>query len=234
MASAPVPLGGARGTDPAGCDRPPSEPAVPPAPDPAPGDESDRPPVVASSDEVDLVLRPGRGDRDAEFTAFVVQHQRDLLRTAWLLVGDAHRAEELTQQALVRTYSAWARAGSGDPLAYARRVLVNLRVDTWRRRRREVLLAPDDMPDRPQGGGADATATTADRDQLVRALATLSARQRRVVVLRHLVGLPEAEVAADLGVSVGTVKSTSSRALAQLRTTLAAQDATTSATGSTR
>src|SRR5665648_617322 len=60
----------------------------------------------------------------------------------------------------------------------------------------------------------------ADRDQLVRALAKLSPRQRRVVVLRHLVGLPEADVAADLGISVGTVKSTSSRALAQLRATL--------------
>lgn len=179
---------------------------------------------VAAVVIVGAAVRPD----DADFTAFVGAHQADLLRTAWLLCGDAHRAEELTQQALVRTYGAWSRAGSGDPLAYARRVLVNLRIDTWRRRRREVLVPPSDMPDDgrhpgtpPQASSAD---RQADRDQLVRALATLSARQRRVVVLRHLVGLPEAEVAADLGVSVGTVKSTSSRALAQLRATLQVPD----------
>ncbi|HZL02835.1 MAG TPA: sigma factor [Cellulomonas sp.] len=72
----------------------------------------------------------------------MARHQRDLLRTAWLLRGDAHRAEELAQQALVRTYAAWSRAGRGDPLAYARRVLVNLRVDTWRRRRRVLVDLP--------------------------------------------------------------------------------------------
>lgn len=188
-----------------------------------------RDPLPAVHPEADVAVvmvgersRPG----DAEFTAFVSAHQADLLRTAWLLCGDAHRAEELTQQALVRTYGAWSRAGAGDPLAYARRVLVNLRIDTWRRRRREVLLAPADLPDdaSPTGTAAprDDAARYADRDQLVRALATLSVRQRRVVVLRHLVGMSEADVAADLGVSVGTVKSTSSRALAQLRASFAA------------
>lgn len=171
------------------------------------------------------MLGETRRDRDAAFTAFVAAHQAELLRTAWLLVGDAHRAEELTQTALVRTYAAWPRAWAGDPLAYARRVLVNLRIDTWRRRRREVLLAPEDLPDDVAHPGTAPHRSTADhqadRDQLVRALATLTARQRRVVVLRHLVGLPEAEVAEDLGVSVGTVKSTSSRALALLRVALA-------------
>lgn len=180
---------------------------------------------AAPAREEDVLVPGGRRDRDAGFTAFVTRHQADLLRTAWLLVGDPHRAEELTQQALVRTYTAWDRAGAGDPLAYARRVLVNLRVDTWRRRRREVLMPPEEMPERAEAGRAGAGDVTADRDQLVRALATLTPRQRRVVVLRHLVGLPEAEVAADLGVSVGTVKSTSSRALAELRARLALHDA---------
>lgn len=176
--------------------------------------------------EETTVVIPVERDRsrpdDTQFTAFVVEHQATLLRTAWLLCGDAHRAEDLTQQALVRTYAAWARAGAGDPLAYARRVLVNLRIDTWRRRRREVLVA--DVPDAaaPPGGAVPPSAADrhADRDQLVRALATLTPRQRRVVVLRHFVGLAEQEVADDLGVSVGTVKSTSSRALALLRTSL--------------
>lgn len=175
-----------------------------------------------SSDRVRLV-GTRRPTPDEEFTAFVVAHQGDLLRTAWLLCGDAHRAEELTQQALVRTYAAWARAGAGDPLAYARRVLVNLRIDTWRRRRREVLVAdvPDDASPPGVTGGPSTADHQADRDQLVRALATLTARQRRVVVLRHFIGMAESEVAEDLGVSVGTVKSTSSRALALLRGTLA-------------
>jgi RNA polymerase sigma-70 factor (sigma-E family) len=182
---------------------------------------------VGEGAEVPVVVVGARARPcDAEFTTFVATHQADLLRTAWLLCGDAHRAEELTQQALVRTYGAWARAGAGDPLAYARRVLVNLRIDAWRRRRREVLLPPAEMPDDGSPAGAsqppDDAARHADRDQLVRALAKLSARQRRVVVLRHLVGMSEADVAADLGVSVGTVKSTASRALAQLRASFAA------------
>jgi RNA polymerase sigma-70 factor (sigma-E family) len=161
-------------------------------------------------------------DRDAAFTAFMTEHSADLLRTAWLLCGDAHRAEELVQQALVRTYGAWARASRGDTLAYTRRVLVNLRTDTWRRRRREVLSAPDDLPE--PGAGHDDHAVTHDRDELARALALLTARQRRIVVLRHLVGLSEQEVADDLGVSVGTVKSTASRSLATLRAALSGPD----------
>ncbi len=157
---------------------------------------------------------------DDEFTAFMAAASPELLRTAWLLVGDPHRAEELAQQALVRTYTAWPRVRGGNPAAYARRTLVNLRTDTWRRRRREVLTAPDDLPETvaAPAGGAE------DRDEVVRALATLTARQRRVVVLRHLVGLTEQEVADDLGVSVGTVKSTASRALASLRALLDADD----------
>jgi len=162
-----------------------------------------------------------RSTTDVEFSAFVAEHGDELLRTAWLLCGDTHRAEELTQQALVRTYAAWGRAH--DPLAYTRRVLANLRVDTWRRRRREVLTAPEDLPEHAR---SDEHARTEDRDQLARALALLSPRQRRVVVLRHMVGLPEAEVAAELGVSVGTVKSTASRGLATLRAALARQEET--------
>ncbi len=160
-------------------------------------------------------VNTGVVDRDREFTAFMAEHADDLLRTAWLLVGDRHRAEELTQQALVRAYTAWSRAREGDPLAYTRRILVNLRVDTWRRRRLEVVT--DRVPERSV---PDDTARVADRDQLVRALALLTTRQRRIVVLRHLVGLPESEVAEALGVSVGTVKSTASRGLATLRTAL--------------
>jgi RNA polymerase sigma-70 factor (sigma-E family) len=193
---------------------PPSTPL--PAPD---GAASDGPGSDGSASETAPVVpvgAVGRRSADDEFAAFMAEHTAALLRTAWYLVGDAHQAEDLVQQALVRTYAAWGRASSGDPLAYTRRILVNLRVDSWRRRRREVLLAPAEMPD----ASHDPSGATLDRDQLVRALALLTPRQRRIVVLRHLVGLPEAEVAAELGVSLGTVKSTASRGLATLRTTL--------------
>lgn len=157
-------------------------------------------------------------DHDAEFAAFMTVAAPALARVAWLLCGDAHRAEELVQQALVRTFVAWPRARERDPMGYARRVLANQRIDTWRLRRREVLMSPQDLPERGRAGEGD---VIADRDQLVRALTLLTPRQRRVVVLRHMVGLTEREVADDLGISVGTVKSTSSRGLQRLRTALA-------------
>lgn len=174
------------------------------------------PDAGASIDElVQLVPDAAGVSRDEGFAAFMAGSQAELLRTAWLLVGDAHRAEELTQHALVRTYGAWPRARR-DPVAYTRRVLVNLRTDTWRRRRREVLMAPEHLSDqgRVDDGGVE------QRDALSRVLGVLTVRQRRVVVLRYLLDLPEVQVAADLGISVGTVKSTTSRARARLRAEL--------------
>lgn len=156
----------------------------------------------------------GQVDRDAEFTAFVLESGPALVRIAWLLCGEQARAEDLAQQALLRTYLAWPRVT--DPLAYARRAVTTARIDAWRKRRREVLTPPEDLH-AVAGDGADAHA---ERDRLVRALMTLPARQRRIVVLRYLLDLPEAEVAADLGVSLGTVKSTASRGLDRLRAVL--------------
>ncbi|QDW64445.1 SigE family RNA polymerase sigma factor [Oerskovia sp. KBS0722] len=152
-----------------------------------------------------------------------------LHRMAYLLCGDQHRAEELTQQTFERTYRAWSKARDGDPLVYARRILANLRVDTWRRTRREVLSAPDDLRDHSEGiAGTPRVGTSTgvvpttvdDRDLVVRALLQLPLKQRRVVVMRHMLDLSETEVSGELGIPVGTVKSTSSRALARLRTIL--------------
>ncbi|MBO0922931.1 SigE family RNA polymerase sigma factor [Cellulomonas sp. zg-ZUI199] len=171
-------------------------------------------PVEQDATESVATLPPAGRGRDEEFAAFMTVAAPSLARTAWLLCGDAHQADELVQQALVRTYLVWDRAREREPLAYARRVLANQRISTWRRRRREVLLSTDRLP---ETGVADAQDVHADRDRLVRALALLTPRQRRVVVLRHLEGLTEKEVADDLGIAVGTVKSTASRALRQLR-----------------
>jgi RNA polymerase sigma-70 factor (sigma-E family) len=183
------------------------------------------PPAEAADGGAADEVAPVAVERDRQFTEFVRRHQADLLRTAWLLCGDRHQAEELVQQALVRTYSRWRHVRQRDPLGYTRRVLANLRIDHWRRRRREVLVPPDELSpgDTPLHGRAAAD-RTGDRDQLVRALATLTPRQRRVVVLRHFLDLSEAEVAEDLGVSAGTVKSTASRAMAALRTVLTPDD----------
>ncbi|MFC0712910.1 SigE family RNA polymerase sigma factor [Cellulomonas biazotea] len=187
-----------------------------------------QPDATGAREELVLVTPAGR---DTEFTAFVRSATPALTRTAWLLCGDVHQADELVQSALVRTYLAWPRARERDPLAYARRALANQRIETWRRRRREVLVAPPDVPD--SGRPSDAE-RVAQRDQLVRALATLSARQRRVVVLRHFEGLSEREVADDLGISVGTVKSTASRSLARLRDVMGDLDDATGGTRATR
>lgn len=181
------------------------------------GDAADPP----DDDQFQVVRATASASYADEFTVFMREAAPVLGRMAWLLCGDEHVADELVQQALTRTLLSWRKARERDPLAYARRVLANQRIDLWRKRRREVLTAPTDLPER--GDGRAPTADhQAERDQLVRALATLSARQRRVVVLRHLVGLSEREVADDLGVSLGTVKSTASRGLAQLRSVLRA------------
>lgn len=185
---------------------------------------------VPAEPDVAMLVRVADGtrarwSRDEEFSAFMVEAEPLLARTAWLLCGDRHRAEELVQQTLVRTYVAWPRARAGDPLAYARRTLANARIDLWRRRRREVLVDPDDAtgPVASHGErtrGPDLERTSADRDVLVRALARLSPQRRRVVVLRYVLDLSEQQVADDLNVSVGAVKSAAARGLRQLREVL--------------
>ncbi|MEV0716822.1 SigE family RNA polymerase sigma factor [Asanoa sp. NPDC050611] len=154
------------------------------------------------------------GARDQEFVEFVGASGRYLLRTALLLCGDRARAEELVQATYERTYRSWRVARAGDPRAYARRVLVNLRIDGWRRTRREVLVEPGALPDpaRPDHAG-DVVA----RSAVVQALARLPLAQRRVVILRHLLDLTETEVAHELEISVGTVKSHHARGIARLR-----------------
>ena len=148
-----------------------------------------------------------------QFPDFVRGASPQLLHTAWLLTGDRHRAEDLVQTALVRTYAAWGRVRSEDATAYARRVLVNAHTDWWRRRPwRERPL--DELPELT---GPDETGRLADRDLLVRALDRLGRRERLVVVLRYYADLDIGTVAELLGVTPGTVKSTASRALAKLR-----------------
>jgi RNA polymerase sigma-70 factor (sigma-E family) len=151
--------------------------------------------------------------RDADFEAWMTARQPALLRTAYLLTGDAHAAEDLVQTTLAKLYLAWDRIRDREHVdAYARRALVNEHRSAWRRpfRRREVV------PDRPPERGF--TEAYDDRhDALWSFVCSLPTRQRAVVVLRYYEELSEAETAEALGISAGTVKSQASRALAALR-----------------
>lgn len=170
--------------------------------------------VLVADGDIEIRVTDG-ASFEREFAEFFRVARDPLYRMAYLLSGDPHRAEDLVQQTFERTWRSWRSARRGDPLMWSRRVLANLRIDTWRRTRREVLTEMD--PESPVAGGEGAVDK---RDAVVRALLTLPVKQRRIVVLRHLLELSEAEVAAELGVSIGTVKSTSSRALARLRDTM--------------
>ncbi|HEX2895456.1 MAG TPA: SigE family RNA polymerase sigma factor [Marmoricola sp.] len=147
--------------------------------------------------------------REAEFSEWARQEQYRLVRTAFLLCGDLHRAEDLVQDALVKVALRWERLRDGHPEAYARRVVVNSNISWWRRHRRETAADPREQPAEPP----DTDTTLVVR----RALARLTPNQRAVVVLRHLDDLTERETAEVLGVSIGTVKSQNAAALARLR-----------------
>lgn len=145
------------------------------------------------------------------FAAFVAARSPALSRTALLLTGDRHHAEDLLQEALTRVASRWAKViAGGDPEPYVRRVLYTCAVDGWRRRRpREVLR---DAPDAPAPEG--------DHDRrlvLQQALARLTPCQRAVLVLRFYEDRTEVQAATVLGCSVSTVKSQTRVALARLR-----------------
>jgi RNA polymerase sigma-70 factor (sigma-E family) len=158
---------------------------------------------------------------DAAFELFVREHATALLRTAYLLTGDRGHAEDLLQTAFERTHRHWDRL-EGEPAAYARTVLAHLATDRWRRRRarvREVLLPDhDDVPLGDPSGQVDL------RLALAAGLKDLPRLQRAVIVLRYFEDLTEPEVAAVLEVSVGTVKSTASRAKERLRSALGSEE----------
>lgn len=146
-----------------------------------------------------------------DFDDFVVARTSALSRTAYLLTGDAHLAEDLVQTALLKAAGHWTRI-HGDPEPYVRRILYTQNISWWRRRRHvaEQPLGAHDLP-----------APAADPDlrlSLAQALGTLTTRQRTVLVLRFYEDLTETQVAEQLGISRGSVKSTARQGLARLRT----------------
>ncbi|HEU5472172.1 MAG TPA: SigE family RNA polymerase sigma factor [Actinophytocola sp.] len=158
-------------------------------------------------------------DRDLEFRAYFEARAAVLRRTAFLLCGDWHKAEDLAQTALVRLYVAWPRLHrDGQVDAYARKIVVRAAIDDSRRwfRRRETAMG--EVPD-IQAAAAPGVDDVID---VRRALAELPPGQRAAVVLRYWEDLPVAETAQLLGCSEGTVKSQAAKGLAALRRLLAA------------
>ena len=154
-------------------------------------------------------------DRDAEFEAYMAARQPSLLRTAYLLSGDRHTAEDLVQTALAKLYLSWDKVQKRELLdGYVRRIIVNehnrLWRRAWKRREHSTDVVPDDrsVDDRHDDGQGAA---------LWEFVQTLPRKQRAVIVLRYYEDLSEAETAEVLGISVGTVKSQTSRALAAMR-----------------
>jgi RNA polymerase sigma-70 factor (sigma-E family) len=157
---------------------------------------------------------------DEEFDAFMRGRWPAMVRLAYALTGDAGHAEDLAQAAFARAYASWGRVRrAGDPDAYVRRIVINEHRSRFRKHRVAEELRGDlaDTAGGPQPGPEEQHA-------LLDALRALGPRQRAVVVLRYWLDLSEAETAAALNCSVGTVKSQASRALATLRKNAAAPD----------
>ena len=166
----------------------------------------------------------GHKASEREFADFAAESWDPLLRTGYLMTGDAKDAEDLIQETLLRVARRWKRVGSMDhPAAYARRVLINLVLhDADRRSRQRAELWPQDGgTEAADDGAARALRKVDDQAEFRWAVARLPARQRAVLVLRYWSDLPVAEVADILSCTEGTVTSTASRAAARLAEILA-------------
>ncbi|WP_205475267.1 SigE family RNA polymerase sigma factor [Nocardioides sp. SYSU D00038] len=160
-------------------------------------------------------MRVGEAAKDADFTAYLEARRASLMRTAYLLTGDHHTAEDVLQASLAKLYLSWDKVrdrGSVD--GYLRRIMVNENNSLWRRGWKRREHAADIVPEPPP-------VLDSYDDGLSRAVwelvQSLPRKARAVVVLRYYEQLTEAEVADTLGISVGTVKSQCHRALAALR-----------------
>ena len=153
-------------------------------------------------------------ESDEEFRDFMRGRWPAMVRLAYGLTGDLGHAEDVAQAAFARAYASWSRvARTGDPDAYVRKIVINENLSRFRKRR----VTEDLVGAVPEGPGQAAADVTADSEALLAALRRLGPRQRAVIVLRYWMDMSEAETAAALNCSVGTVKSQASRALATLR-----------------
>jgi len=156
-------------------------------------------------------------ESDEEFGQFMRGRWAAMVRLAYGLTGDMGYAEDVAQAAFARAYASWGRVRrTGDPDAYVRRIVINENLRRFRKRRVAEHL-PGVLPEPETGAAAVQHAGPEERSVLIDALRALAPRQRAVVVLRYWLDMSEAETAAALNCSAGTVKSQAARALATLR-----------------
>lgn len=154
---------------------------------------------------------PAPPDVGSTFEEFAAASANRLAQLATLLSDDASTADDLVQHTLTKTFLAWRRVHS-DPFAYARRIMLNRRTDLWRLRREHTRDMPPDVV-----ADTDVAEAVAAQVMVVRALRALPMRDRRVVVLRYFEDLTGAQIAEELNIPLGTVKTILSRSLAKLR-----------------
>lgn len=153
-----------------------------------------------------------------DFEDYVHARGQSLVRFAYVLCGDPHMAEDLVQSALAKAYRRWRRVAAADhPDAYMQRIVVNTYLSARRRRWTNEVPASDPLL---AGAGLVAPDVADDalaHDQFLQLVQGLSPRAKTVLVLRYYVDLDDVAIADQLGMSLGTVRSTASRALAVLR-----------------
>lgn len=158
-----------------------------------------------------------KAETEQDYVEFVTHHANSLCRTAYLLCGDWRRAEDATQEALIRLYRVWGRIQrKGAVGAYARKVVVSTTLDALRRKSSQEVVGGDEYF--ANEAEADALGTIENRMVITKALAELPPRQRACVVLRYFDELSVEETAIALDCRPGTVKSQTMRALEKLRT----------------
>lgn len=161
-------------------------------------------------------------DDEDSFADYVHDSGPRLKRLAFLLTGDLSEAEDLLQSAYIKVMPRWEKVRRYDiPDAYLRRVMISIRSSWWRRMQGREKLVADVPESQPRTGAPDLSDSVVQQQALLQALRALPDRQRTAVVLRHWCDLSEAETADSMGCSLGTVKSNTSKGLAQLRTVLA-------------
>ena len=166
-----------------------------------------------------------RAHEEERYVRFVQERHASLYRTAFLLTGNHHTAQDAVQSTLVKVYASWSRVRRAErPVAYVHRMLANEVVSMHRRRSAAEVPTgrAQDLPGaRRQAGPED---RVVDAQVVWQALGALSERQRSVLVLRYYAYLSEAEIADTLGIATGTVKAHAHAALAALGTTIGAAD----------
>lgn len=164
----------------------------------------------------------GVPENEEQFRAYCAARLPTLLRFGFMLTGDREDAKDLVQTALARTFAAWPRVvRRDDPEPYIRRAMINTLSNARRRRPwREFLVA--EVPDRGVNDGRQSRVDA--RLVLVGLLRTLPPKQRAAVVLRYCEDRSEADVAALLGCSTGTVKSQTAKGLAKLRAAMPSEE----------